>query len=170
MSIFRDKSTRTRYAFRSGCNTLGLMTEELDESTSQIAHGETVRETAAMIAFLSEVIGIRDDMFLGEGHKYMVEVAASLDESYREGVIAQRPAVVNLQCDLDHPTQSMADPAPHRHLRGRRAPAWQEARDDVGVLAELRQAAVGATGRRDPHGAHGHGCRARASRGLRPGG
>ncbi|MBL8144637.1 MAG: knotted carbamoyltransferase YgeW [Acidobacteria bacterium] len=113
MSIFRDKSTRTRYAFRSGCNTLGLMTEELDESTSQIAHGETVRETAAMIAFLSEVIGIRDDMFLGEGHKYMVEVAASLDESYREGVIAQRPAVVNLQCDLDHPTQSMAD---LRHL------------------------------------------------------
>jgi hypothetical protein len=44
-----------------------------------------VRETAAMIAFLSEVIGIRDDMFLGEGHKYMVEVSAALDESYREG-------------------------------------------------------------------------------------
>ena len=67
ISIFRDKSTRTRYAFRSGCNLLGLMTEELDESTSQVAHGETVRETAAMIAFLTEVIGIRDDMFLGEG-------------------------------------------------------------------------------------------------------
>ena len=50
ISIFRDKSTRTRYAFRSGCNLLGLMTEELDESTSQIAHGETVRETAAMIS------------------------------------------------------------------------------------------------------------------------
>jgi knotted carbamoyltransferase YgeW len=59
------------------------------------------------------VIGIRDDMFLGEGHKYMVEVAASLDESHREGALAQRPAVVNLQCDLDHPTQSMAD---LRHL------------------------------------------------------
>lgn len=113
ISIFRDKSTRTRYAFRSGCNLLGLMTEELDESTSQLAHGETVRETAAMISFLTEVIGIRDDMFLGEGHKYMTQVSGALCESSMQGVLLQRPAVVNLQCDLDHPTQSLAD---LRHL------------------------------------------------------
>jgi len=109
VSVFRDKSTRTRYAFRSACNLLGLAVEELDESTSQIAHGETVRETAAMIGFLSEVIGIRDDMFLGEGHAYMTEVAGSLEDAHAAGVLARRPAVVNLQCDLDHPTQSLAD-------------------------------------------------------------
>ncbi len=113
ISIFRDKSTRTRYAFRSGCNLLGLMTEELDESTSQLAHGETVRETAAMISFLTEAIGIRDDMFLGEGHKYMAQVSDALCEGSLQGVLLQRPAVVNLQCDLDHPTQSLAD---LRHL------------------------------------------------------
>jgi N-acetylornithine carbamoyltransferase len=109
LSIFRDKSTRTRYAFRAGCNLLGLMTEGLDESTSQIAHGETVRETATMIGFLTEAIGIRDDMFLGEGHKYMMQVSAALCESHQAGVLPQRPAVINLQCDLDHPTQSLAD-------------------------------------------------------------
>jgi knotted carbamoyltransferase YgeW len=109
VSIFRDNSTRTRYAFRSGCNLLGLMTEELDESTSQIAHGETVRETATMIGFLTEVVGIRDDIFLGEGHKYQSEVAASLEASHRAGVLMRRPAVINLQSDLDHPTQSLAD-------------------------------------------------------------
>ncbi len=109
VSIFRDKSTRTRYAFRAACNLLGLVVEELDESTSQIAHGETVRETAAMLGFHSEVVGIRDDMFLGEGHAYMKEVAASLQEAHCAGILAQRPAVVNLQCDLDHPTQALAD-------------------------------------------------------------
>ncbi len=113
VSIFRDKSTRTRYAFRSGCNLLGLSTEELDESTSQISHGETVRETATMVSFLTETIGIRDDMFLGEGHMFMAEVAQSLEESFAQGVLAHRPAVVNLQSDLDHPTQSLAD---LRHL------------------------------------------------------
>ena len=113
ISIFRDKSTRTRYSYRSACNMLGLMTEELDESTSQISHGETVRETASMISFLSEVIGIRDDMFLGQGHTYMREVSDSVQESYSQGVLPQRPSVINLQCDLDHPTQSMAD---LRHL------------------------------------------------------
>ena len=113
ISIFRDNSTRTRYAFRAGCNLLGLATEELAESTSQIAHGETVRETAAMISFLTETIGIRDDVFLGEGHEYMKTVAASVAESRGRGVLPQRPAVVNLQSDLDHPTQSLADA---RHL------------------------------------------------------
>jgi len=109
VSMFRDNSTRTRYAFRSACNLLGLAVEELDESTSQVAHGETVRETATMIGFLTEVVGIRDDMFLGEGHAYMKEVAASLQDAYCAGILAQRPAVVNLQCDLDHPTQALAD-------------------------------------------------------------
>ena len=132
VSIFRDKSTRTRYSFRAGCNLLGLMTEELDESTSQIGHGETVRETAAMLGFLTEIIGIRDDMFLGEGHKFMMQVSASLCESSQKGVLLQRPTVVNLQCDLDHPTQSLSDLAHLAahfggldHLRGKRlAMTW----------------------------------------------
>lgn len=109
VSIFRDQSTRTRFAFASAADLLGLGVQELDEKKSQIAHGETVRETANMISFLAEVIGIRDDIFLGEGHKYMTEVAAAVDEGFRENVLPQRPAVINLQCDLDHPTQSMAD-------------------------------------------------------------
>jgi knotted carbamoyltransferase YgeW len=62
-----------------------------------------------MISFVTEVIGIRDDLFLGEGHKYMTEVAAAVDEGFREGVLPQRPAVINLQCDQDHPTQTLAD-------------------------------------------------------------
>ncbi len=111
VALFRDKSTRTRYAFRAACDLLGLATEELDESTSQLAHGETVRETAAMIGFLTEAVGIRDDLYLGEGHAYMKEVARALDEAHRAGVLPRRPAVVNLQCDLDHPTQSLADVA-----------------------------------------------------------
>ena len=82
---------------------------ELDEVKSQIAHGETVRETANMISFLTEVIGIRDDMYPGEGHTYMQEVADAVSEGHSNGLLAQRPTLVNLQCDLDHPTQSLSD-------------------------------------------------------------
>ncbi|MCH8807937.1 MAG: knotted carbamoyltransferase YgeW, partial [Planctomycetes bacterium] len=109
VSIFRDQSTRTRFSFAGAANLLGLSVQDFDEQKSQIAHGETVRETANMISFLTEVIGIRDDLFLGEGHKYMAEVAAAVEDGHRAGVLAQRPAVINLQCDLDHPTQSLAD-------------------------------------------------------------
>ncbi|HOK60812.1 MAG: knotted carbamoyltransferase YgeW [Tenuifilum sp.] len=109
ISNFRDKSTRTRFSFASAANLLGLAVQELDEEKSQISHGETVRETANMISFLSDFIGIRDDMFLGEGNKYMRQVGEALDEGFTKGVLPVRPGIVNLQCDMDHPTQSMAD-------------------------------------------------------------
>lgn len=109
ISNFRDNSTRTRFSFASASNMLGLAVQDLDEEKSQIAHGETVRETANMISFMSDFIGIRDDMFLGEGNKYMREVGEALDEGFEKGVLPQRPGIVNLQCDIDHPTQSMAD-------------------------------------------------------------
>lgn len=109
VSIFRDNSTRTRFSYASAANLLGLEVQDMDEEKSQIAHGETVRETANMISFLTDMIGIRDDMYLGEGNKYMREVADALDEGFENGVLPKRPGIVNLQCDMDHPTQSMAD-------------------------------------------------------------
>ena len=103
ISLFRDNSTRTRFSFAS----------------AQIAHGETVRETANMISFMADVIGIRDDMYIGKGHAYMKEVAGAVEQGHRDGVLEQRPTLVNLQCDIDHPTQCMAD-ALHliRHFGG----------------------------------------------------
>lgn len=109
ISIFRDNSTRTRFSYASACNLLGLEVQDLDEGKSQIAHGETVRETANMVSFMADVIGIRDDMYIGKGNTYMHAVADAVEEGHRDGILHQRPTLVNLQCDIDHPTQSMAD-------------------------------------------------------------
>ena len=114
ISIFRDNSTRTRFSYASAVNALGLGLSELDEVKSQIAHGETVRETANMISFLAEVIGIRDDMYIGAGNTYMREVGAAVQEGFDRKVLHRRPSVINLQCDIDHPTQTLADLA---HLK-----------------------------------------------------
>ena len=109
ISLFRDNSTRTRFSFASACNLLGLEVQDFDEGKSQIAHGETVRETANMISFMADVIGIRDDMYIGKGNKYMRDFSEYVKQGNEEGVLEQRPTLVNLQCDIDHPTQSMAD-------------------------------------------------------------
>jgi knotted carbamoyltransferase YgeW len=109
VSQFRDKSTRTRFSFSSAANLLGLTIQDLDEGKSQVSHGETVRETTNMISFLTDIIGIRDDIYLGLGHAYMQEVAAALDEGFEKGVLNRRPGIINLQSDIDHPTQSLAD-------------------------------------------------------------
>ncbi|MFO7780090.1 MAG: knotted carbamoyltransferase YgeW, partial [Spirochaetia bacterium] len=109
VSLFRDNSTRTRFSFASACNLLGLEVQDLDEGKSQIAHGETVRETANMISFMADVIGIRDDLYIGKGNAYMREVSRAVAAGHRDGVLEQRPNLVNLQCDIDHPTQTMSD-------------------------------------------------------------
>lgn len=109
ISLFRDNSTRTRFSFASACNLLGLEVQDLDEGKSQIAHGETVRETANMISFMADIIGIRDDMYIGKGNAYMREVSKAVREGYKDGCLEQIPTLVNLQCDIDHPTQVMAD-------------------------------------------------------------
>jgi len=118
ISIFRDNSTRTRFSFASACNLLGLEVQDLDEGKSQIAHGETVRETANMISFMADVIGIRDDMYIGKGNAYMHAVSQAVQEGNASGVLEQRPTLVNLQCDIDHPTQCMADMAHLIHYFG----------------------------------------------------
>ena len=169
VSIFRDNSTRTRFSFTTALNLLGLGQQDLDEGKSQIAHGETVRETANMVSFCAEAVGIRDDMYLGAGNAYMREVGAALDDGFANGVLPQRPAVINLQCDIDHPTQSMADLAwLQEHFGSLDKLSGQEDRDDLGLLAELRQAAVGAAGRDRPDDPLRHGRDARAPAGLRP--
>ena len=109
ISLFRDNSTRTRFSFASACNLLGLEVQDLDEGKSQIAHGETVRETANMISFMADVIGIRDDMYIGKGNRYMHDVADAVAQGHRDGILEQKPTLVNLQCDIDHPTQCLAD-------------------------------------------------------------
>ena len=109
ISIFRDNSTRTRFSFVSACNLLGLSVQDFDEKKSQVAHGETVRETANMISFMADVVGIRDDMYIGKGHTYQKTFVQAVTDGYKDGVLEQKPTLVNLQCDIDHPTQSLSD-------------------------------------------------------------
>ena len=71
-----------------------------------------------MISFMADVIGIRDDMYIGKGHTYQKNVAAYVKEGYEDGILEQRPTLVNLQCDIDHPTQIMADTLHVMHTFG----------------------------------------------------
>jgi hypothetical protein len=55
------------------------------------------------------LFGIRDDMFLGEGNKYYASGWRCPRRRVCQRGFARAPRIVNLQCDMDHPTQSLAD-------------------------------------------------------------
>ena len=94
VSQFRDNSTRTRFSFASAANLLGMAVQDLDEGKSQISHGETVRETANMISFLTDAIGIRDDMYIGRGHKW-VNAHIPKQEYYTQRDLARAMAMLS---------------------------------------------------------------------------
>jgi aspartate carbamoyltransferase catalytic subunit len=129
ISIFRDNSTRTRFSFASACNLLGLTVQDLDEGKSQIAHGETVRETANMVSFMADVIGIRDDMYIGKGNAYMREVSQAVQQGHAEGVSGTaphpgQPAVRHRPPHPDHGRHGPSDSSTSAGLKTSRAKSW----------------------------------------------
>ncbi len=167
ISLFRDNSTRTRFSFASACNLLGLEVQDLDEGKSQIAHGETVRETANMISFMADVIGIRDDMYIGKGNAYMHEVADSVEQGNKDGILEQRPTLVNLQCDIDHPTVYGRYAPYHPRVRRCGKLKREEISHVLGLLSFLRKAPLRSSGCHRPDDQNGHGCSACASGRIR---
>ncbi|MFH2008635.1 MAG: ornithine carbamoyltransferase [bacterium] len=117
--MFFDKSTRTRNSFEAGITQLGGHGHFVDVETSQIAHGESPKDTGIILSRYGHGIAIRHDLFPGEGNSYMREVAEHADKP-----------VINMQCDVDHPCQTLADLMTIRekfgdNLRGRKiAVSW----------------------------------------------
>ena len=158
ISVFRDNSTRTRFSFASACNLLGLTVNDLDEKKSQIAHGETVRETANMVSFMADVIGIRDDMFIGEGHKYQKTFMDAVDEGFHAGVLEQRwlhPLLQHQPVAQVHAPQLFhgrsSSPAAGRHGPGPRLYPWWFGRS-MAILSVLHGKPRGVDSLRQPCG------------------
>jgi ornithine carbamoyltransferase len=105
--LFLDKSTRTRNAFEAGMTQLGGHAHFLDADKTQVAHGESPKDMGIILSRYGHGLAIRHDLVPYEGNAYMREVARW----------AEIP-VINLQCDIDHPTQTLADLMTLREQRG----------------------------------------------------
>jgi knotted carbamoyltransferase YgeW len=108
-ALFFDNSTRTKSAWAGAAARLGMQPVIVDGSSTQVAHGETAAETGAMLGMNAHALGIRHDLILGEGQRFMRDVKRGVDEYLRATGDGRIVPVVNLQCDVDHPTQTLAD-------------------------------------------------------------
>ena len=106
--FFFDKSTRTRNSFEAGITQLGGHAHFIEASTSQVAHGESPKDMGIILSSYGHGIAIRHDLVPGEGNTYMREVAKH----------ANVP-VINMQCDVDHPCQTLADLMTMREIFGK---------------------------------------------------
>ncbi len=108
-AMFFDNSTRTKSAWAGAAARLGMHPVIVDGSSTQVSHGETAEETGAMLGMNAHALGVRHDLILGEGNSFMRDVLRGITDYLAASGDARVVPVVNLQCDLDHPTQSLAD-------------------------------------------------------------
>jgi knotted carbamoyltransferase YgeW len=108
-AMFFDNSTRTKSAWAGAAARLGMHPVIVDGSSTQVAHGETAEETGAMLGMNAHALGVRHDLILGEGNSFMRDVQRGIDDYLAATADPRVVPVVNLQCDIDHPTQALAD-------------------------------------------------------------
>ena len=95
--MFFEQSTRTRNSMEAGLAQLGGHANFLDTSTRQISHGEKAKDTAIILSSYGHGIACRN-CFWEVGNTFIRDMAKH----------ATVP-VMNLQCDLYHPMQALAD-------------------------------------------------------------
>ena len=108
-AMFFDNSTRTKSAWAGAAARLGMQPVIVDGSSTQVSHGETAAETGAMLGMNAHALGVRHDLILGEGNAFMRDVKKGIDDYLAATADPRQVPIVNLQCDIDHPTQTMAD-------------------------------------------------------------
>jgi ornithine carbamoyltransferase len=95
--LFFFSSTRTRASFEAGMAQLGGHAQFIESRTTQIAHGDTAKEIGEILGRYNDGIAIRQ-VDWQSGNRYMREVAE-----------ASRVPILNMQCDIYHPHQALAD-------------------------------------------------------------
>ena len=95
--LFFFSSTRTRASFEAGMAQLGGHAQFIESKSTQIAHGDTAKEIGEILGRYNDGIAIRHCDW-GVGNAYIRDVAQ-----------ASRVPVLNMQCDVYHPFQCLAD-------------------------------------------------------------
>ncbi|CAG0927817.1 N-acetylornithine carbamoyltransferase [Thermoflexales bacterium] len=95
--LFFFSSTRTRGSFEAGMAQLGGHGAFIDSNTTQISHGDTPKEIGEIFGRYFDGIAIRHCDWQA-GNQYLNDVAK-----------ASRVPVLNMQCDIYHPFQCLAD-------------------------------------------------------------
>jgi N-acetylornithine carbamoyltransferase len=105
--LFFFTSTRTRGSFEAGMAQLGGHAAFIDSETTQISHGDTAKEIGEIFGRYFDGIAIRQCDW-NFGNKYINEVAQ-----------ASRTPILNMQCDVYHPFQCLADLMTIQEKKGR---------------------------------------------------
>ena len=105
VSMFSKKDNGMELAFASGCDLLGLTIIDMDRKLGN----SNINETAGMASYMADALGVCESDFIEKSSRYIKRISGSVEEAQKNGVITQKPCVINLGSDEDSPVQTIAD-------------------------------------------------------------
>ncbi|MBE6881516.1 MAG: knotted carbamoyltransferase YgeW [Ruminococcaceae bacterium] len=105
VSMFSKKDSGMEMAFASGCDLLGLTIIDMDKKLGNSA----IKEDATMASYMADALGVCESDFIEKSSRYIKRISDAVEENSKNGVIAQKPCVINLGSDEDSPVQTIAD-------------------------------------------------------------
>lgn len=105
VSMFSKKDNGMELAFASGCDLLGLTIIDMDRKLGN----SNINETAGMASYMADALGVCESDFIEKSSRYIKRISDSVEEAQKNGVITQKPCVINLGSDEDSPVQTIAD-------------------------------------------------------------
>ena len=105
VSMFSKKDIGMDIAFASGCDMLGLTIIDMDMKLGNNA----ITETATMASFTADAFGVCESDYIEKSSRYIKRISTAVKEGHENGILAQRPCVLNLGSDEDSPVQTIAD-------------------------------------------------------------
>ena len=105
VSMFSKEDAGMNMAFASGCDLLGLTIIEMNKKLNN----SNINETAGMVSYMADAIGVCESDFIEKSSRYIKRISDSVKDADKNGVIANKPCVINLGSDEDSPVQTIAD-------------------------------------------------------------
>lgn len=101
----KDMDEDMDIAFASGCDLLGLTIIDMDKKLGNNALNETV----TFVSYMADAIGICENDFIEKSSRYMKRISDSVADAQKNGVLVNKPCIINLGSDEDSPVQTVAD-------------------------------------------------------------
>ncbi|MBQ3499905.1 MAG: knotted carbamoyltransferase YgeW [Oscillospiraceae bacterium] len=105
VSMFSKEDSGMKLAYAAGCDLLGLTIIDMDKKLNN----SNINENAAMASYMADTLGVCESDFIEKSSRYIKRVADTVEESKNNGVITDKPCVLNLGSDEDSPAQTIAD-------------------------------------------------------------
>lgn len=109
VSLLGGVPAHTNFSFGFAVNLLGLDLRTVELQAPMVMDHPAMLSIANTTSYMSDVLGVKEHSPSENPPGFIRSIASLVQQSYEDRILEQRPTLMNLQDDVDHPVQALAD-------------------------------------------------------------